>query len=146
MGGRSTLGRRPPRSRRTRLRPAPLASGRRTRDPASAASRTTSPSGRPDDLPADPSPQPDSDPLSPLNRVRPRPLRQRAAKGPRLYDWAYLELASLKADALDPTLDPTLDQSLWTRGLLVRRSLSDGSLAYFTTWCPAGTPIQKLVA
>ena len=63
-------------------------------------------------------------------------------KGPRLYDWAYLELASLKADALDPTLD----QSLWTRGLLVRRSLSDGSLAYFTTLCPAGTPIQKLVA
>src|SRR4051812_31155496 len=32
------------------------------------------------------------------------------------------------------------------RGLLVRRSLSDGSLAYFTTWCPAGTPIQELVA
>src|SRR3954464_1317193 len=63
-------------------------------------------------------------------------------KGPRLYDWAYRELASLKADALDPTLD----QSLWTRGLLVRRSLSDGSLAYFTTWCPAGTPIQELVA
>src|SRR5215203_3521200 len=63
-------------------------------------------------------------------------------KGPRLYDWAYLERASLKADALDPTLD----QSLWTRGLLVRRSLSDGSLAYFTTWCPAGTPIQELVA
>src|SRR5437764_2073160 len=63
-------------------------------------------------------------------------------KGPRLYDWAYLELASLKADALDPTLD----QSRWTRGLLVRRSLSDGSLAYFTTWCPAGTPIQELVA
>src|SRR3954469_249690 len=60
------------------LPPAPLASGRRTRDPASAAFRTTSPSGRPDDLPADPSPQPDSDPLSPLNRVRPRPLRQRA--------------------------------------------------------------------
>src|SRR3954465_7047661 len=51
-------------------------------------------------------------------------------KGPRLYDWAYRELASLTADALDPTLD----QSLWTRGLLVRRSLSDGSLAYFTTW------------
>src|SRR3954465_1151717 len=63
-------------------------------------------------------------------------------KGPRLYDWAYRELASLTAD----TLDPTLDQSLWTRGLLVRRSLADGSLAYFTTWCPAGTPIQELVA
>jgi SRSO17 transposase len=63
-------------------------------------------------------------------------------KGPRLYDGAYLELASLKADARAPTLD----QSLWTRGLLVRRSLSDGGLAYFTTWCPAGTPIQELVA
>ena len=67
-------------------------------------------------------------------------------KGPRLDDWADLELASLTADALDPTLDPTLDQSLWTRGLRVRRSLSDGSLAYFTTWRPAGTPIQELVA
>src|SRR3954466_15423675 len=64
------------------------------------------------------------------------------SKGPRFSDWAYRELASLKTDALDPTLD----QSLWTRGLLVRRSLSDGSLAYFTTWCPAGTPIQELVA
>src|SRR5689334_23127063 len=63
-------------------------------------------------------------------------------KGPRLYDWAYRELASLTADALDPTLD----QSLWTRGLLVRRSLADGSLAYFTTRFPAGTPIQELVA
>ena len=39
-----------------------------------------------------------------------------------------------------------LDQSLWTRGLLVRRSLSDGALAYFTTWCPAGTPVERLVA
>jgi SRSO17 transposase len=62
-------------------------------------------------------------------------------KGPRLYDWAYLPLATLRADALDAALD----QSLWTRGLLVRRGLSDGALAYFTTWCPAGTPVEKLV-
>ena len=62
-------------------------------------------------------------------------------KGPRLFDWAYLPLATLRADALDAALD----QSLWTRGLLVRRSLSDGALAYFTTWCPAGTPVEKLV-
>src|SRR4051794_16525336 len=61
---RRTLGRCPPRSRRTRLRPAPAASGRRTRGPVSAASRTTSPLGRPDDLPADPSPQPNSRSLS----------------------------------------------------------------------------------
>jgi len=63
------------------------------------------------------------------------------SKGPRLYDWAYLPLATLRADALDAALD----QSLWTRGLLVRRGLSDGALAYFTTWCPAGTPVEKLV-
>jgi SRSO17 transposase len=63
-------------------------------------------------------------------------------KGPRLFDWAYLPLATLQADALDASLD----QSVWTRGLLVRRSLSDRALSYFTTWCPAGTPVERLVA
>ena len=56
-------------------------------------------------------------------------------KGPRLYDWTYLELADLVADEFNPTLMGT-----WTRGLLIRRSLTDGELAYFSTWCPAGTP------
>jgi SRSO17 transposase len=63
-------------------------------------------------------------------------------KGPRLHDWAYLELATLAAGAVDPALD----ESLWTRGLLIRRSLADASLAFFTTWCPAGTPVETLVA
>jgi SRSO17 transposase len=63
-------------------------------------------------------------------------------KGPRLHDWAYLELATLPADAMDAALD----ESLWTRGLLIRRSLADASLAFFTTWCRAGTPIETLVA
>jgi SRSO17 transposase len=63
-------------------------------------------------------------------------------KGPRLHDWAYLELATLPADAVDPALDG----SLWTRGLLIRRSLADASVAFFTTWCPAGTPVEALVA
>jgi SRSO17 transposase len=62
-------------------------------------------------------------------------------KGARLFDWAYLPLATLPASAVDPALD----ESEWTRGLLVRRSLSDGALAYFTTWCPAGTPVSTLV-
>ena len=35
---------------------------------------------------------------------------------------------------------------LWTRGLLIRRSLTDGERAYFSTWCPAGTPTSMLVA
>jgi SRSO17 transposase len=62
-------------------------------------------------------------------------------KGARLYDWAYLELADLEADEFNPTLSGT-----WTRGLLIRRNLADGALAYFSTWCPAGTRIETLVA
>lgn len=62
-------------------------------------------------------------------------------KGPRLYDWAYLELA-----VLDPEMvgaPPGL--GIWTRGLLVRRRPADGALANFTTWCPKGTPVDTLV-
>jgi SRSO17 transposase len=33
----------------------------------------------------------------------------------------------------------------WTRGLLIRRNIADGDLAFFSTWCPAGTPIDTLV-
>ena len=33
----------------------------------------------------------------------------------------------------------------WTRGLLIRRNIADGNLAFFSTWCPKGTSIQKLV-
>ena len=62
-------------------------------------------------------------------------------KGARLYDWAYLALADLEADDFNPDLSGT-----WTRGLLIRRHISDQSLAYFTTWCPAGTSIETLVA
>src|SRR5919199_3927809 len=62
-------------------------------------------------------------------------------KGPRLYDWAYLELADLEAAEFSGTSD-----GLWTRGLLIRRSISDGEMAYFATWCPAGTGIETLVA
>jgi SRSO17 transposase len=62
-------------------------------------------------------------------------------KGPRLYDWAYLELADLDASEYDERRG-----GLWTRGLLIRRSLADGERAYFTTWCRAGTTIETLVA
>ena len=63
------------------------------------------------------------------------------SKGPACSTGPICELATLRADALDAALD----QSLWTRGLLVRRGVADGALAYFTTWCPAGTPVEKLV-
>jgi SRSO17 transposase len=62
-------------------------------------------------------------------------------KGPRLHDWAYLELAHLEADDHVGSFE-----GIWTRGLLIRRHVADGELAYFTTWCPAGTPIETLVA
>ncbi len=61
-------------------------------------------------------------------------------KGPRLYEWAHLELADLDAGRFYPGSD-----GLWTRGLLARRSLADGKLTFFTTWCPAGTSADKLV-
>jgi len=61
-------------------------------------------------------------------------------KGPRLYDWAYLELADLEAAEYEDGRTGS-----WTRGLLVRRSIADGECAYFTTWCPAGTAIETLV-
>jgi SRSO17 transposase len=62
-------------------------------------------------------------------------------EGPRLFDWAYLELAD--NDPEDIGAPPGL--GIWTRGLLVRRRLSDGKLAFFTTWCPMGTPLETLV-
>jgi SRSO17 transposase len=62
-------------------------------------------------------------------------------KGARLHDWAYCELADLDADEYDET-----KSGVWTRGLLIRRNISDGDLAFFATWCPAGTGIQILVA
>ena len=34
---------------------------------------------------------------------------------------------------------------MWTRGLLIRRGLSDGKMAFFSTWCPKGTPMAVLV-
>jgi SRSO17 transposase len=61
-------------------------------------------------------------------------------KGARLYDWAYLELADLDAAEYDASRS-----GLWTRGLLIRRTVADSDLAFFSTWCPAGTAIETLV-
>lgn len=61
-------------------------------------------------------------------------------KGERLHDWAYIELADLDAADFDANFG-----ELWTRGLLIRRNISDGDLAFFSTWCPQGTPMETLV-
>ena len=62
-------------------------------------------------------------------------------KGPRLHDWCYLELANLETEEFNDE-----NHGLWTRGLLIRRNIADGDLAYFTTWCPTGTSIATLVS
>ena len=62
-------------------------------------------------------------------------------KGARLHDWAYLELADLDAVEYNSTLT-----GRWTRGLLVRRNIAVGDLAFFSTWCPKDTPMKKLVS
>jgi SRSO17 transposase len=58
------------------------------------------------------------------------------AGGPRLYD--YVELADLDARAF---FDCRATSTMWT--LLIR--LSDGKMAFFSTWCPKGTPMAVLV-
>mgnify|MGYP000597717442 CR=1 FL=1 len=47
-------------------------------------------------------------------------------KGARLHDWAYCELADL--DATEYNADRS---GIWTRGLLIRRHIADGDLAFF---------------
>jgi len=62
-------------------------------------------------------------------------------KGPRLHEWCYVELADLKVGEFGGAED-----QVWTRGLLIRRHIADGEMAFFSTWCPAGTPIATLAA
>ena len=54
------------------------------------------------------------------------------SKGPRLYDWARISLRWSR--------DPQ-----WERWLLIRRGRRDPSkLAYYLTFCPAGTSLAEL--
>jgi SRSO17 transposase len=61
-------------------------------------------------------------------------------KGARLYDWTYCELADLEAADYNESCT-----GLWTRGLLIRRNIADGDLAFFSTWCPVDTSVENLV-
>jgi len=61
-------------------------------------------------------------------------------KGERFHDWAYLELADLDGGEFNTDLS-----GVWTRGLLIRRNIADGDLAFFTTWSPCGTTMETLV-
>jgi len=55
------------------------------------------------------------------------------AKGPRLYDWAWLPYRSLAAEG-------------WQKGLLIRRSLAEpDKLTFYLTLAPAATSLAELV-
>src|SRR4029453_3615997 len=54
------------------------------------------------------------------------------AKGPRLYDWTRVELAT----------PATVGMARW---LLIRRSRRDGELAFYACYGPAATPLVGLV-
>ena len=60
-------------------------------------------------------------------------------KGERLHDWAYLELADLDGGEYNEALAG----QTWTRGLLIRRKIADGDLAFFTTWAPRGNDHRR---
>ena len=62
-------------------------------------------------------------------------------KGPRLHDWAFRKLGDV--DASEYAEERT---GLWTRALLIRRTIADGGMAFFSTWCPVGTRLKVLVA
>ena len=62
------------------------------------------------------------------------------SKTERLHDWVCLELAELDGDEYNAALT-----GVWTRGVLIRRNIADGDLAFFATWCPLGTSIETLV-
>lgn len=53
------------------------------------------------------------------------------AKGPRLYEWASIELLSWQMPG--------------QRSLLLRRSLADGKLAYYVCYAPRDTALKQLV-
>lgn len=61
-------------------------------------------------------------------------------KGARLHDWAYCASANLEAAEYNNSRTGT-----GTRGFLIRRTVANGDLAFFSTWCPAGTTIETLV-
>ena len=56
-----------------------------------------------------------------------------------MHDWAYLKLTDQEASDYNPQ-----SSGVCTRGLLIRRCLLDGELAYFSTWAPQGTSLETL--
>ena len=68
----------------------------------------------------------------------------RRAKEPRdraCMTGPIFELADLDASEYNSAL-----AGKWARGLLIRRNIAAGDLAFFSTWCPKHTPMKKLVS
>jgi SRSO17 transposase len=56
------------------------------------------------------------------------------AKGPRWYDWAFIEVT-----------DPAVTESPGPHWLLIRRRISDGEYAFYRAHAPGPVPLAKLV-
>ena len=69
-----------------------------------------------------------------------RPSTDDCTKGEWLYDWAYVKLADQGMGCFGNAPAETQEH-----GLLVRRTVANGDLAFFSAWCPAGTTIGKLI-
>jgi len=86
----------------------------------------------------------------PGRRHRPDAARIRLetplGKGPEPKDRGCMIGATSNMADLEVEESNDANPGLWTRGLLIRRRIADDDLAFFTTWCPAGTSIETLVA
>src|SRR5215475_10624213 len=56
-------------------------------------------------------------------------------KGPRLHDWLSNSPTSMSRNT-----------TAHSRESGRRRNIADGAMAFFSTWCPKGTPAKKLIA
>src|SRR6516225_1797090 len=81
-----------------------------------------------------------------LHRAFPRPLGDacRPVKEPRGHGCTTGPISSWPISR--PANSTTPFAGEWTRGLLIRRNIAGGDLAFFATWSPKGTPMTKLVA
>jgi SRSO17 transposase len=59
----------------------------------------------------------------------------KGTKGPRLYDWAYIQWKDREFS--DGNKNHT---KLWTPGLLIRRNIEDQTFSYYTTYSPRRQP------
>ena len=83
------------------------------------------------------------EPRDPSQNASEKPGAVHRETGPRDRAWMTGPLSSGRSlEAEEDSPEPT---GLGTRGLLIRRTITDQDLAFFSPWCPAGTLRETLV-